>query len=335
MTNAARFVCLALIASLAACGGGSSGAVPSIPTNLVALDGANAQGVTGAVVRVSDTTYNFGKTGSAVVGGVSVSALAQAFSLAKLAQWQLLMLKGMASPLSVTGVGTLASNKAPCDNNQGTVTVTNSTVGDNSAPTVGDSYSVSFAGCFIKDTQSTLNGSLTMSIVSFTGDPLTDPSWSMAATFKFANLSSTGVNGASTLSGGYSFTLTTGDSITYNGIIQSDSFTETRGQLVEGLRKLAVNYSVDSANQEYTLSLHGLYGSTDLNGAVNFDSETPFDGIGKDWPNKGKLKVSGAGNTSVTLLTVSNNSVQLGVDSTGDGVADNTLSANWVSLVTS
>lgn len=335
--NVVRNAGCALAVLLAGCGGGggsSGGGVSAIPTNLTALDSSNAQSVTGAVVQASDTTYNFGKTGTAVVQGVSSTA-AGVFSLAKLARWQLLMFKDMESPLSVMGIGNLPAAKAPCDQGQGTVAVINSTVANNSAPAVGDSYAVSFAGCFIKDTQSTLNGSLTMSIVSFNGNPQTDTSWSMTANFKFSNLTSTDPGGTNTFNGGYTFTLTTGDGLTFDGIIQSDSFTQTRGDVVEGLKNLTVNYSVNDTNQTYTLNLHGLFGSTALNGAVNFESQAPFVGSAKDWPSSGKLKLSGANNTSVTLLTVSNNGVQLSIDSTGDGVADDTQNLNWTALVNS
>lgn len=336
MKHAARFICLVSGAVVAACGGGNgggSGGVAQIPTNLVALDASNAPSISGAVLQASNTAYDFGKTGSAVVQGVSSPARLPAFSLAALARWQLLLLRGLEGPLSAAGIGTLASNKAPCDNNQGTVSVTNSTVANGSAPTVGDSYSVSFAGCFIQDTQSTLNGSLTMSIVSFTGNPLTDTSWSMSAKFAFSNLSSSDAAGTSTFGGGYNFTLTTGDGITFNGIIQSDSFTETRGKRVEGLRKLSVNYSIDRNTQQYTLNLHGLYGSTALNGAVDFDSQAPFVGTGKDWPYQGKLTISGANNTGITLLG-GTSSVQLSIDSTGDGLPDDTQNVSWAALVT-
>lgn len=336
MKHAARFLWLISGALVAACGGGGgagAGGVSLVPTNLVALDASNAPNISGAVLQASDTAYNFGKTGSAVVQGVAVPNRLPPFSLAKLAKWQLLLLRELEGPLSAEGIGILATNKAPCDNNEGTVSVTNSTVADGSAPTVGDSYSVSFAACFIQDTQSTLDGSLTMSIVSFTGNPLTDTSWSMSAKFTFKNLSSSDAAGTSNFGGGYNFTLTTGDGITFNGIIQSDSFTETRGELLEGLRNLSVDYSIDRNTQQYTLNLHGLYGSTALSGAVNFDTRAPFIGTGKGWPYQGNLGISGANNTGITLLGGAS-SVQLSIDSNGDGIPDATQNVNWVTLVT-
>ncbi|MFQ5487645.1 MAG: hypothetical protein ACE5ET_04260, partial [Gammaproteobacteria bacterium] len=84
-----------------------------------------------------------------------------------------------------------------------------------------------------------------------------------------------------------------------------------------------------SLGTAYTIDANGTVASTALDGSVQFQTLTTFEGIDPEYPHSGVMRITGARNSSVTLTAIDSTDVQLEVDADGDGVSDQTITTQW------
>lgn len=69
-----------------------------------------------------------------------------------------------------------------------------------------------------------------------------------------------------------------------------------------------------------------------LGGSVQSETTTPFEGIGDGYPSSGVMVVTGAANSSETIIVVDSTKLTIEVDEDGDGVIDQTINTTWDAL---
>lgn len=228
-----------------------------------------------------------------------------------------------------SGLQVSASDTLPCTVS-GSVTITVN-VANLSAPlqSAGDSVGASFNAC-VEAAGIVIGGSLGISVVSVTA---TTSVWDVQAN----NLSITIGNHVWRESG--TTRLTTDDSTAGVSKMTTTSARSTHFLSVDGQQR--ASYSV--LNSTLTSEQNDTTGT--VSATANFTASGTFNGLGDvsykvetlaplqgpvdaDHPISGTLKVTGAGNATVTLL-LGEASVRVVADYNGDGVADSDTTRTW------
>ena len=101
------------------------------------------------------------------------------------------------------------------------------------------------------------------------------------------------------------------------------------------LARFKLTDSVDLASSgAYSVYGSGQVTDSALNGYISFTipQSTPFAGVGGQNPSSGVMTVTGANHSSVTITAIDSTTVQLQVDTDGDGKVDYTFTEPWTSL---
>jgi hypothetical protein len=199
-------------------------------------------------------------------------------------------------------------------------------------------FDVTFTACARDPADpATLDGTATLNVESVTGGTLaalaTDDH-AAALTVEAAAIDIADAVGNSGLTGGTRFerAVTAGDA--------AEASTSVPGGLTveeAGVTRLLQSYSVASARAAggaYTLGAAGdtmTVVSDALGGAVTITVLQPVQGTDPDAPASGALKIVALDGSNLTL-TVVNGAVTLDLDTDGDGVVDDTLTADWIDL---
>jgi hypothetical protein len=80
----------------------------------------------------------------------------------------------------------------------------------------------------------------------------------------------------------------------------------------------------------YTMSTSGTVDSSELGGIVELSTPVMFEGLDNDYPSTGELLVTGAGGSTVRLITVDNVDIIIEIDSDGMDPVDQTINTTWV-----
>src|SRR3569832_2368606 len=225
-------------------------------------------------------------------------------------------------------------NDQACDVS-GNVSYTWNDKDNNSVLSVDDEISGSFTQC-VDFPNTTVNGKFSFTLHGLIGDPtLALSAWWLSASLAFDQLRVT--------EGAKSWTFNTRkkrqNTTTHNN--ETNTNTQTRTTLdVAGAQDTTTfgNFSYQFTNDRNTLA-STLQGSgalvrTQLNGRVAFLPLTMFEGSGNDFPTAGSMKINGAKHADATVssgtFTASGgNNVTLAIDTSGDGVADDTSNTTW------
>lgn len=316
-------------AMLVACGGSSSGS-DSGPTgaapSAVAITGLNANqaasdafAATNIAVSGADTAAN----------SVAFRANAQApalFSLRRFADEYLQRLLSRTSSQIVTPQ-MVYSTVFPCTGG-GTYSDVWNDADNDLVDSPGDSYSTAYANCI--EAGVALNGVVTATLFTFSGDVTSD--YAMSGTFDFDDFSVSYAGFAASLDGSMSYQASrTGSAASASISIPSFTISEPGGSIV--LSDATLEYSSDALTLAYSYTIGATLSSTTLGGMVTVATLSPFTGTGVGYPVTGSMRVTGAGNSSVTLTATGGGNVRLDVDSDGDGVIDSITNTTWAALV--
>ncbi len=316
---------------LGACGGGNSGGgtttVPSAPVAITADNAASAAGASSGDVTA---TYDIGTLGTDLAVGVDDGARHR-FRLVPFARAQLRWLEQGAPVAGRRARGATLSTTVACDANSGNVQVAIDDRDGSLALSNGDSITLSFSNCLDSTDQSVLNGGMTLTLGQLVGVPGTDPDWSATLTFTMDNLLLSDGSGNATINGDFTLAMAATGGTFFNGNISGNSLTIVENGITEELSNYDIAFSSDESTPAiaYTIDATGTLASTELGGAVRFQTLTTFSGIEPDYPHSGRMKISGAGNSSVTLTALDNSNVQLDIDVDGDGSSERTVSTQW------
>ncbi len=329
----ARTLLMALpaIALLSACGGGGGDSGTAVPSTPVAINASNAATVAGTAAGDTTSTYEVGNLGTDLALG-AITRQTRHFRLLPFARRQLGWLQRTNMAMTPPGVTALSiSIDVPCDNSNGTARVTLNDTDNDSRASSGDSFSIAFDNCFDNLDQSTTTGSMSLVLNQLTGNPDTDPAWNADITVTLNNLTISDNSGKLSLSGDFTITISTVNSIFFSGTIAGNSLAINENGVSEILSAYNLSFTSDEASlgTAYTIDANGTVASTALDGSVQFQTLTTFEGVDPDYPQRGVMRITGVRNSSVTLTAIDSTDVQLAVDADGDGVSDQTITTQW------
>lgn len=298
--------------------GATLGAISSATVNIINASGGlpitdgNAQEITVAVLEAATSTVD-------VIDILNIVGLPVVAS---------------AKPVLGDGVVMAVSTDiVACDNGEASVTWDDA---DNSLViSTGDTFDIEFAECFLADTETTFDGSMSLTNLVVTGDPFNQfAPWGLALTIGLGVIA-TDSSGVAFIAGGLALDLTSEDNVTVDLSIAAGSVSlslTTSMFLDETLSDYILTETLDLNTLAQVVSTSGNFASESLEGAVTFETLQDFVIMADDNPSAGQLLISDS--TSSVLVTVLDNiNVQLDVDIDLDGTIDRTIVVTWTELV--
>jgi hypothetical protein len=306
------------------CGGGGGGSSSSAPTLVITV--GNAQAVATGVIQSVDATFQLGSA----TGGQATPAAAGAAPVSRAAAVRRVLTRLTRSSIQSLGVQPLDAvgpDTEPCDVS-GTITLS----GNLAVPgtlTTGDRITASFDHC--QDNEPfQLDGGLNLLVQDIQGDLLSDV-YLLAVDLTIPNLNINDGTGNYAAKGDCTLTL---DSL---------DFPSTRSRIAGGrldLRSSQETYTLTDFNHSldldaavppgvYATDVLGVLASDVLGGRVKYTTITPALALGDSDPYAGEILVTGADNTTVSIVIVNDTSVRLDIDVDGNGSIDATQNTTW------
>ena len=323
-----------LATGLVACGGGGGGgdAPPASGSTVfpaLALTAGNAEQTTREVSTTGSETIGVGDVGSLVITGAVVDAEGGP-ALAQVARWSMETLHARRDQLTTSLSGVVINETVNCTS--GSISLSWNDADNDDEFSSGDSFTINFNNCV--EMGATLNGSLGMSGFTINGDPDVDIAWNMGATFTFTALTINDGGDSIRVDGEMNFNIATmnGDDVEVD--ISGSSLAYYDGLHTTTLRSYVFAYTEQLSSGLYSLEYSGVLDMGSLSGRVTFDTTTPFTGsdILDNWPTAGTLRITGANDSAVTLEALGADTIQISIDSNGDGNVDQTIMTTWTAL---
>ncbi|HHH43218.1 MAG TPA: hypothetical protein ENK49_03700 [Gammaproteobacteria bacterium] len=319
---------------LYACGGGGGGGDGSATTVAasvpIVVTTANAPDVAGAAVDVSTNTAGQGVSGvlTASVGRNQpadtrlTDALIQSIRLAPR------LLDNRTGGITAAAV-TRFSN-VPCDS--GTFSGSINDADNNQDLSTGDSFIITTSNCNFSGT--VMNGNMSIDNLVISGGFFNDIApYSFSARLQATNLSMTSAGSTLLMNGDMTLSESTSDGVTVTSGFSGNGIEIVTGDDTLKLLGYTLDEIENGSTGAYTFSLSGTISSTKIGGSITVATDVAFSGVGDLDPVAGQATCTGAGNTSVTLIAnADGTTVQLLVDTNGDGTNDDTLTSTWASL---
>lgn len=211
---------------------------------------------------------------------------------------------------------------------------------DNDLLSIGETIQITYNDCYESDNNSTTNGSMSMTVNALTGDPQNDAvDWSLEVTLQHSDFKQTEDGEEMKING--SITLTANNNTT-----NSTMFMKSEGTSItfssDGEDAALTNYSISvlvnmglgtyEADADYTLAYSG------LGGVIIVVTEPVFSGLfdlvedEPGNPTAGKMTITGAGNSTVTVEPYDDLNALISLDADGDDTFESTWNVSWVSL---
>ena len=313
------------IFGLSACGGsGSGGSSTPTPLSLVTVTSGNATKVAGTAASAAFGTAEIGGltdlTGSTsgAQGGMSKQDAVSAAT--KVAQGTLSNLKY--DPFGPETSLCLVS---------GSVTVS----GDLASPftfTAGDIINVDSDMCDDGEGQ-IIDGLLEMEISSFEGDILTSE-FLFGIDLVLTDFMVITPTDTITANGDVGTTIDTRTPPIAEGSIFGESFVVSGMGITESITNFSTIYTADSSTfpVSWTNNSMGTVDSSELAGAVRYETPITFEGSGANYPHTGHLLVTGDMGATLLLRTIDDVNVEIDADYDGDGTVDETFMLTWAEL---
>lgn len=324
-------------AMVAGCGGGGDGsatsATPVATAATSTISSTNAPDVAANVLNASNGIIQSGSVNS-LATGVTVDATDAANSGLINTSLQQIYKTLENQPAANLVAGVTTSKSIPCTNGGtilGTVTVAVSGKVSN-----GDSLTLTATDCI--EGSKTLNGGFSVSFSNLSGTPGSANAWSGTLGLNFNKMK---------ITKGTEVALANGDmALSINQLGYRDATASTTGNSLQlslsrsgvavidrTLSAYSYTSAVKSNLETYSVNftLTGDY-KTVSNGSYSVTTSIPFKQLSGAYPYQGAFKVTGTGNTSVTLITLDNVNVRLDIDKNGDGVTDETVNTTWAAM---
>jgi hypothetical protein len=195
-------------------------------------------------------------------------------------------------------------------------------------------YTLTFTNCAGNDMDATYAGGFDLTIQSSNGD-LTGSDYTMTAAITQIDVTVSDDVGDSDISGGLTFTraLQSGTLLMYAA--DSGSFlTITEDGVVKSISQFGISSTQNENTGDYTIGQkdESMIVQPDyLAGPLTIVFQQAISGAGDAEPDSGTLLIQ-AQDGSRMNMNITNGSVDLGVDTNGDGVVDGTISTSWAGL---
>ena len=313
------------IAGLAACGGSSNPNNQPPVLALLKFDSTNAIAAAGVASEAALESADIGGvtdfTDPTPTAEAGVDKSGPVFAATSLAQETLgasvsfIPVPATTSPCAVSGSVTVSGDLA-----------------DLATFTAGDVITVDSDMCD-DGTGQVVDGLLEMEITSFEGDILTSE-FLFGVELALTDFMVTESNETTTANGNVGTTIDTRTPPIVEGSVFGDRFSVTGMGITETIINFSTIYTEDSSAFPvgWTTDSIGTVDSSEIAGAITYETMVEFEGSGEGYPYTGELLVTGADNSTLYLITIDDTNVQIDADYDGDGIIDETLNLTWVEL---
>lgn len=325
---------MALLSACGGGGGGNGGGSTSVVTAgaPVTVTAANAPTVAGATFEATDGLSGGGggvagvfaaSTGRTQSTGINI--LEVLVDRIRRAPGQLRNRGAGVAPAAVTQI-----NNQPCDS--GTFSGSFNDADNNRDLSTGDSLSVTSSSCSFDGV--VMSGSLTVDNIVVSGGFANDIApYSFSFRIRTDNLSVTEGIETVIIDGDIMLQESTSDNVTFTSSFSGNGIKIVTRNDTLILTDFTIDEIDNDATGTYTISVNGTISSSGIGGSVTVTTDVAFTGVGILDPVAGEANCTGANGTSVRLIAnADGNTVQLQVDTDGDGTADNTIDKTWGNL---
>jgi hypothetical protein len=313
-------------AILVACGGSDGGDDAGVASAPVTITAANAPHVAGTAYAAGTSLEGASAVGGGgLVTGVVTQPAAAGVDMVEVILAQLaagqswyadngaVFVTGVTATEDCSGGGNFTFTIDDADGN----------------PSSGDSMSASYNNCVEGD--SVLNGSISIGIISYDGDPQVMGPYSLQLSIQANNFTATQNGETTAMNGAMTLSQSTDDGVAFTNSISGTSIVVNGSGVSAALS--AFQLTSTENNGVYTFDIKATVSSSEIGGSVTIVTTTPFQGLQPGHPTEGQATVTGANGTSVTLIPMSDGQkVLLLVDENGDGVVDLELTRSWDAL---
>jgi hypothetical protein len=227
----------------------------------------------------------------------------------------------------------VSTNVIACDTGEASITWDDAD--NNLVISTGDTFDVVFADCFLAETETTLNGSISLANLVVTGDPFNEIApWGLALTIGFDGLGVFHSAGFGAFNGDLDLDLNSEDNVTVDLsiAIASLSLSVTVSMFPDKiLSDYVLTETLDLNALMQVVNASGNFASESLEGAVTFETLENFVIMADDNPSAGQLLISDV-SSSVLVTVLDNINVQLDIDIDLDGTIDQTIVVTWAEL---
>lgn len=325
-------IVLSAFGGLGACGGGGGGGGGSVgiaASEPVTIASANAEAVASSTFGATD-----GLTGStdgaiglspASVGRIRSANINIVETIIEQARRAPVLLPDNAS----SGVSAAAAQSLNQNCDSGSISGSFNDNDNDLTLSTGDTVTMTANNCMLGS--ATMNGTISISNVSMTGDELSPP-YFLQFRLQATNFSVSASGEMVVMSGDGTISESSNDGITVISSVTGDGMRLTAGSESLTLTDYSVQETENQASGAYSISVNATISSSSLGGSVIVTTDAALTGVGVFDADAGQITCIGAGNTSVRVIVVDSVNVQLDVDQDGDGIADTTLFAAWADL---
>lgn len=213
----------------------------------------------------------------------------------------------------------------------GTVDIT-VTVRDPDTLSIGDRIVAVFDSCGgFEDT--VLTGTVDLTVAAIEGDPLTEM-FLLGLDVLFVNVVMSDSENIVTANANFRLTLDSRDYPVYEMRLAGAELE--LGSNNETIRLTNfdhyVSFDENVTPTDITAGASGRLDSSELNGSVDYRTESVIKAWGENDPHDGRILVSGANESSMRIIIVDATHVTLEIDENGDGVIDEYIDTTWAAL---
>ncbi len=331
-----NFILTSVITSLSACGGGggngdSSTSVVSASAP-VTVTVANAPNVAGVTFEATDDLSGGGDGVANVFAASTGSTPSADINILDALVSQIRQAPGLLNSGSsrVRTAAVAQISNEPCDS--GSFSGSFNDADNNEILSTGDSLSITSSNCSFGSVA--MSGGISVDNIVVTGDFANEVApYSFSFRLQTNNLSVTTDGTTVVLNGDLAFRESTNDNVIFTSSFSGNGIKIVTGGDTLILTGFTIDETDNNATGSYSISMNGTISSSNIGGSVTVTTEVAFTGTGLLDPTGGEANCVGANGTSVRLIAnADGNTVQLQVDTNGDGIADNAIDETWPNL---
>lgn len=306
--------------------GGTTFVPPPAATGELPITANNAVDITADVIEAISSLFDLLQVTD--VTNLPLSDLP--FSQADLGVTSDLPFAAIAGPVFGEQQRSVIVDASSCD--AGSYTNTWDDADDDREVSTGDTLDIAFADCVFADMGVTLGGSTFVTGIDITGDIMSGiPPWSLGANFAFVDLVGIDSESTVTVNGNFDIAAATADGLMLDLEISGARLSAMEGGLTDTLSNFRVTEQFDLVAQMIAIDAAGTLTSDRLNGTISFSTPTRLIVIGDDNPSSGQITITHS-SSGIVATVLDNISVQLAIDTDGDGTAETTIVVTWLDL---
>lgn len=174
------------------------------------------------------------------------------------------------------------------------------------------------------------DGLIETTVDAFAGD-ITSGAYAMTMSIVLANFQVTTANDVLLSNGDVTVMLDTTTPMFVDASVRGDSMATSSNAMTETLYNFLTAQTLDTGAtpSPYTMDASGIVDSSELGGVVEYSVPVTFQGFDNDHPSSGELLVTGAGGSTIRLITLDNVNIVIEIDSDGVAPADETINTTW------